>query len=240
MMIDPKWKATIMSSTSDARWDGYDCDIVRVVNEFNRHLSGVASYGKLDWKLIKAMVWTESGGPDNRAWKTRPMQIGNPGDPGLRSLFSGREGGELILGASNRTLTQATAISSPQMNIRAGVAYLLMRLARFEVAEVKDEVDKKTYEIVVKPGDSFDKIARQNGTTIATLSKLNGRQILRPGAKIIYQKSAMRKVIAGWAPITTAAIATRYNVGDSEYAAKLDFCLSAMRTTTEGGAKCVQ
>lgn len=239
-MIDSKWKETIMSSTSDARWDDYDCEIARVVNEFNRHLSGVASYAKLDWKLIKAMVWTESGGPDNRAWKTRPMQIGNPGDPGLRSLFSGKEGGELILGASNRTLSQATAISSPQMNIRAGVAYLLMRLARFEVADVPDDVDKKTYEIVVNPGDSFDKIARVNGTTVAMLSKLNGRQILRPGAKIAYQKSAMRKVIVGWAPMTTTTIATKYNVGDPEYAAKLDFCLRAMRATAEGGAKCVQ
>ncbi|HEX8886193.1 MAG TPA: hypothetical protein VF797_17035 [Noviherbaspirillum sp.] len=82
---------------SDRRWHAYDCDIQAAVSRFNRHLTGTPNYFSLDWRLVKAMVWTESGGPSNRAWTTRPIQIGNPGDPGLRALFSDKEGGSLIL-----------------------------------------------------------------------------------------------------------------------------------------------
>src|ERR1700739_3964497 len=91
------WQDTINTSLTDDRWHEYDCDIQRVVREFNNHLSGQSGYRSLDWQVIKAMIWTESGGPGNRAWKRNPMQIGNPGDPGLRALLSGNEGGDLIL-----------------------------------------------------------------------------------------------------------------------------------------------
>ncbi|WP_130301103.1 MULTISPECIES: hypothetical protein [unclassified Duganella] len=77
------------------------------------------------------MIWTESGGPDHRAWKRNPMQSGNPGDPGLRALLSGDEGGDLIPPPElAKALTESSVRSTPQMNIRAGTAYLLMRLAR--------------------------------------------------------------------------------------------------------------
>ncbi|HEX8886194.1 MAG TPA: hypothetical protein VF797_17040 [Noviherbaspirillum sp.] len=46
------------------------------------------------------------------------------------------------------------------MNIQAGIAYLLMRLAKFGMAIVIDPRDPKVYDIVVSPGDTFEKIAR--------------------------------------------------------------------------------
>ncbi|MFH5252883.1 peptidoglycan-binding protein, partial [Burkholderia semiarida] len=71
------------------------------------------------------MIWTETGGPTKTAWRLNPMQIGNPGDPGLAALLSGKEGGELVMPPElQRVLTVLSAASSPQMNIRAGVAYL--------------------------------------------------------------------------------------------------------------------
>ena len=119
-----KWQDTINQSITNGDWDGYDCDIMKIVGEFNRHLSGTKGYVPLNWKIIKAMVWTETGGPANASWNSRPMQIGNPGDPGLQALLSNKEGGELIIPSDiKHTLTIASAISSPQMNIRAGSTY---------------------------------------------------------------------------------------------------------------------
>jgi hypothetical protein len=80
------WQETIAGALKDSRWAEYDCDIQRGVTQYNRHLRNTPGFISLDWRLIKAMVWTESGGPGNRAWRSNPMQIGNPGDPGLRAF----------------------------------------------------------------------------------------------------------------------------------------------------------
>ena len=60
------------------------------------------------------------------------MQIGNPGDPGLKALLGNKEGGELIVPLFIPRLTEALAGMTPQSNIRSGVGYLLMRMAKFE------------------------------------------------------------------------------------------------------------
>jgi len=177
------WQTTIDGAISDSRWQDYDCDIQRIVNQFNRHLSSTTGYMSLDWRLIKAMVWTESGGPDSRAWRENPIQIGNPGDPGLTALLSGREGGELVIPPALRSrLTVGATRISPRMNISAGVAYLLMRLAAYGFATVPDEKDNGAYEVLVKPGNTLEKIAKSNGTTVDTLRKCNaGALVLRLG-----------------------------------------------------------
>ncbi|MGJ7918169.1 LysM peptidoglycan-binding domain-containing protein [Massilia sp. LXY-6] len=235
------WQATIDSALSDRRWHAYDCDIQAAVNRFNRHLTGTPNYYFLDWRLVKAMVWTESGGPTNRAWSTRPIQIGNPGDPGLRALFSDKEGGPLILPPDMKDrLTLASATATPQMNIQAGIGYLLMRLAKFGTATVTDATDNKVYEIAAKPGDTFERIARTNRTTVDTLKTLNKNMLtLRPGQTLRFQKASVRKVITRWDPPTPRNIAARYNVGDPDYARKLEYCLSVIRKAQEETA-CAQ
>jgi LysM repeat protein len=234
------WQDTIDGAVADLTWQEYDCDIQRIVAKFNRHLAGTASYRPLNWKLIKAMVWTESGGPNNRAWRDKPIQIGNPGDPGLAALFSANEGGNLIIPPELKNkLTITSAKSSPQVNIAAGIAYLLMRLAKYDVGNVLDERDKKIYEIVVKPGDTFDKIARANGTTIDTLKKSNpGTASLRPGQKLKYQKACTQKIIVRWEAASSSNIARRYNIGDPDYAKKLEYCLSVMRKSKSEESSC--
>lgn len=224
-----KWQETIDRALDDAKWDEYDCDIVRAVSEFNRHLINTKGYYPLDWQLVKAMVWTETGGPSNPAWKTRPMQIGNAGDPGLSALLSDKEGGDLIMPPDlQKSLTAAVAASNPRMNIKAGIAYLLMRFAVYGFETVND-ADTTTYSVTVMPGDSLDKIARANGTTIEILKKLNpGVNVLKPKQVLQYQKASVQKVIQRWQPVTTSAVAIRYNVGDSRYAKKLDYCLKLM------------
>lgn len=115
-----------------------------------------------------------------------------------------------------------------------------MRMARFDVGTVPDEKDHKVYEIVVKAGDSLDKIARTNGSTVDTLKTLNpGTFVLKPGQTLKYQKAAIRKIIVGWSMATTSYVAIRYNVGDPAYAKKLDYCLVVMRKRAAAADQCV-
>jgi hypothetical protein len=207
----------------------YDCDIRIAVNEYNRHLYSVAGYRSLDWLFIKAMIWVETGA-ESPQWTTNPIQIGNPRDPGLMALLKGNEGGDLILPPTLKPrLSALAATTTPSQNIRAGIGYLLMRLANFAIKSVPD-ADTSTYEVVVKPGDTLDRIAIKQGSTVELLRQLNSNaHVLRPGQALKYRKAAMRKVIVGWKPITTANIAFYYNTRDVMYASKMDYVLALIR-----------
>jgi hypothetical protein len=225
-----KWQDGINKAVGDAKWNTWDCEIQMAVNEYNRHLSGTAGYMRLDWQLIKAMLWVESGAA-NSEWKSMPMRIGVPGDPGLTSLLSGDEGGDLILPpAWKGRLTVSSARVIPAHNIRAGIGYLLMKMANYEYRSVPD-ADSNVYEVTVKPGDNLEKIAKAQGSTVDTLKKLNPTTIvLRPGQVLKYQKASVRRVITSWRHISTVLIAQRYNGGgDTHYATKLDYTLNAVR-----------
>lgn len=225
-----KWQDGLNKAVGNSKWDIYDCEIRIAVNEINRHLNGTAGYILLDWRLIKAMLWTETGAGATQ-WKIKPMQIGVSGDPGLTSLLSGNEGGDLILPPTwKRQLTIGSVRTIPAHNIRAGIGYLLIRTANFKHKSIP-AADTKFYEVKVKPGDSLDKIARVQGSTLEILKKLNPTAgVLRPGQVLKYQKGSIQQVITGWRHITTAMIARRYNGNrDPNYARKLDYALLLIR-----------
>ncbi|WP_062063394.1 LysM peptidoglycan-binding domain-containing protein [Cellvibrio sp. OA-2007] len=225
-----KWQDGLKKAVGDARWNAWDCEIQIAVNEYNRHLSGVAGYRSLDWLFIKAMLWTETGAGSSE-WNIKPMRIGVYSDPGLTSFLSGNEGGNLILPQAWRgRLTLSSVRVNPVHNIRAGIGYLLMKLATYEYRSVAD-TDTNIYEVTVKAGDSFDKIAKAHGTTIEVLTNHNPSAILlQKGQVLKYQKASVKRVIVGWRPISTQAIAQRYNGGgDPNYAKKLDYALSLIR-----------
>ncbi|PAJ82233.1 LysM peptidoglycan-binding domain-containing protein [Burkholderia ubonensis] len=229
-----KWQEGIKSAIGNPKWQMYDCEIRAAVGEYNRHLANVAGYRPLDWHLIKAIAWVETGAGDP-LWASNPMQIGMYNDPGLDGLLSGKEGGDLVMpGSVKSRLTRANARSEPACNIRAAIGYLLMRLANFSIQSVPD-TDRRTYEIAVKPGDSLDKIAKKQGSTTGMLRALNpGIGILRPGQVVKYQKAAIRKVIVGWKPTTTANIGRLYNTKNPDtYAKKLDHALAAIQQAKE-------
>jgi LysM repeat protein len=225
-----KWQDGINKAVGDAKWNSWDCEIQMAVNEYNRHLSGTEGYMRLDWQIIKAMVWVETGA-NNSEWNSKPMQIGVAGDPGMASLLSGKEGGDLILPTGlEAKLTTGSVRTIPAHNIRAGIGYLLMRMANFEHRSLLG-VDSKVYDVTVKPGDSLDKIAREQGSTVDTLRKLNpAATVLRPGQVLRCQKASMQRVVTSWRHISTMTIAQRYNGGgDPSYAKKLDYALSLIR-----------
>lgn len=224
------WQDGINKALNNPAWDAHDCDIRIAVSEYNQYLSNTQGYIYLDWKLIKAMLWVESGAK-SKEWKVKPMQIGVNGDPGLNAFLSDKEGGELILPPSLQgRLNSGNAKAIPYYNIRAGIGYMLMRMANYDYASTAG-TDTKIYEIAVKPGDSLDKIARTQGTTIATLKKLNlATENLRPGQILKYYKASVQKVILGWNVPTSQMIASRYNGGkDKRYSQKLDYALAILR-----------
>jgi hypothetical protein len=223
-----KWQGGIGRAVGNASWDSWDCEIQVAVNEYNRYLSGVAGYRPLDWRLVKAMTWVETGA-NSSEWRIKPLQIGVPGDPGLASFLHGNEGGDLILPTTWKgKLTMASARSNPVHNIMAGIGYLLMRMATFEHRSVP-VADTIVRDIIVRPGDSFHKIANAHGSTIEVLKRLNpGITILRPGQILKCRKASIRRVITGWRAIYAESVALRYNSmrQDKNYAKKLHFALS--------------
>lgn len=229
-----RWQDGLDKAARDRKWNAYDCEIRMTVDEFNRHLSRTPGFKALDWKLIKAMLWTETGA-GNPEWKTKPMQIGVAGDPGLKALLSGTEGGELILpSAWQARLSFGSVTTIPSHNIRAGVAYLLMRMAYFEYRTVLSPNAATIEEVKVSPGDSLAKIARKHGSTPDILKRLNdGVSTLQVGQTLKFQKGRVERVITGWRSISTTMIAQRYNGGgDPNYAKKLDHALTLI---TKGG-----
>lgn len=233
-----EWQDGLTRAVGDAKWHAWDCEIQAAVNDYNRHLSGTAGYLSLDWRTIKAIVWIETGA-NHPQWHIKPMQIGVQGDPGLRSLLSGNEGGDLIIPpAWKGRLTTSSATTLPSHNIRAGIGYLLMRMANYEYRSVIDR-DAKVYEVKVAPGDTLDKIARRNGSTTAVLKTLNpAAEVLRPGQILKYQKAAVRRIITGWRPLSAMSVAVRYNSmrSDVNYAKKLEHAIGLVNSTQ--GALC--
>jgi hypothetical protein len=222
------WKDTIDGSRINKAWNDYDATIQQTVNAYNTYLPTTTGFTPLSWKLVKAMVWTETGGPSKPAWLSRPMQIGNAGDPGLAALLGGKEGGDLIMPpkiADGLTLQNANL---PEKNIQAGVGYLLMRAANYAYVNVEDIADV-VHDYVVKPGDTFTSIARRSGSTVAELNALNpGVGSLRIGQKVSVRKAKISKKIVGFKKLDSAMVAKLYNTKDERYADKLDYCLKVM------------
>jgi LysM repeat protein len=224
--LNPKWKHTVDNGVSNKDWDEYDSLIQSEVNDYNQRLANTPHFTTFNWKMFKAMVWVESGGPHNVAWKMRPMQIGNLHDKGYPSLRNGDETAPLIMSDKLKEDIKGD-INQPQLNVRAGIAYALVRLTTSAIKSVDDPKDTTIHEYTVEKGDYFDNIAPKVDTTVASLQKLNPTaKVLKIGQKIKYRKASLQRVITGWRPLTTANLAKLYNHRDPHYMEKLDYVLA--------------
>jgi LysM repeat protein len=224
------WAAGLAKAVEDPKWAFWDCETQVAVGEYNKYLGDTPGYVTLDWQLIKSMLWTETGA-NSPQWKTKPLQIGVPGDPGLSSLLGGKEGGELILLPQWQARLTANAVKTiPEYNLRAGIGYLLMRLSNSEYRTVVAE-GSTIGKVTVKAGDSLDRIARAQGSTTDLMKQLNpSATVLRAGQVLQVQKASVQRVITGWKAISTDNIADLYNGGgDSNYAKKLNYALSLVK-----------
>ena len=226
MAIDPKWKDTVKQGINDAKWDKYDNIIKAEVDSYALKFKALAS--KVDWLLLKAMLWTESGGPTNSAWNTRPLQIGNTGDPAFAVLKNGAEGSDLIMSDDLKKSIASGSINTPEVNIKAGITYLYTRMTVTNIVSVRDLKDSKEYEYTVVAGDNLEKISKKVHTTIFELRRLNPKSsgVLKIGQKLKYIKAQMKRSIISWREFSANVVADRYNGGgDINYAAKLTYIL---------------
>ncbi len=233
-----KWKTGIDGASGDPAWNSHDEEIQRAVNEYNCYLMGKAGYVPLDWRVVKAMLWTETG-PRDRQWRSRPMQIGvvagGKEDQGLGAFLDAGEHRDLILPPQwRKKLSTSSVRTIPRDNIMAGIGYLLMRMAKFETRSVAND-GAPTVDYKVKPGESLWSIAKAHHSTPDRLKELNnGHTFVREGQIIKFQEASSREVIVGWRQMTPEIIQDRYNhsdgslVGDENYSKKVGYALDAI------------
>jgi LysM repeat protein len=227
MGLSRGWTNTVDNGVANASWDAYVATIQTEVQVYNTRFAG-SGYTAVDWKLCKAILWVESGGPTSPAWTKRVMQIGNPGDPAYGTLKGGGSTVSLIVSTSLASDLQHKSIDDPQLNIRAAIAFLFLRMAQFEDKSVIDPAETADHTYTVVPGDNLSAIGRKVGTTVEVLKAMNpgADKMIKPGQVLKYRKAAVRTVIVGWRAFNTANIAQRYNGnGDPNYAEKLNYVL---------------
>ncbi|HEU0184992.1 MAG TPA: LysM domain-containing protein [Blastocatellia bacterium] len=248
---DPRWegwKRTVDEGLTKKEWDEYDALIKREVDSYNNQFRGKPGYKDVDWLLFKAMLWAESGGPKNPAWKTKALQIGNTGDPGYQTMKYGAiayknpsapekqksEGSELIMSAQLAEDISTKSINDPNFNIRLGIAYVFTKMATVKFQQIVDAKDSNTYEHRVAGGETADAIAKKVGTTLETLRVMNSSidiAKIQPGKTVLkYRKAKIDRALVSWAQFTTANLQILYNGnGDKKYAKKLDYVLELFK-----------
>lgn len=230
--ISPKWIQGIPTSPNEPAWSIYDSVIKDTVRAYDKQLQGQGRYPPLDWLLIKAMCWTETGAGAPE-WKTRPAQIGNTGDLGLQELLSRKPQYDLLIPPEYRTngpksLTFTSVRTDPVANIRAGVGYLLLGAASFSYQSIQDG-DKSLYHHKVVRGDSFGRIGKIERTTIEELGRDNPALVGRSltlGQDVQFRKASKRWVLISIRPLTPYQAALAYNTRSvDEYTKKMTYCL---------------
>lgn len=123
------------------------------------------------------------------------------------------------------------ALTDPQLNVRAGIAYALTRMAHTGQVSHIDPLDQSRRAYIVQSGDALARMSQTLGTTMENLRQNNPGvgDRLRPGDTIIYQRATMVPVITGWRDMTPTSLMDRYNGrGDTLYARKLQYVLDRL------------
>ena len=234
IISDPRFRMSIV----DPRWNEYDETIKQEVAFYNQKFAGVANFVPLDWRLVKAMMWTEvMAGPKGNPteWQQRPMQIGvvkgGKIDPGLPALKKGSENTDLIITPEFRAkLNQVTQMDGVT-NIKAGVAWLFRKAGGDQVKWNENKIDNPQImtATVIANEKGFDGLADRLETTIKNI-EINNPDIdprkLQAGQEIKYQKAHRERYISGWLDWRTAI--KNYNSkagsgeGDEKYLLKFD------------------
>ncbi len=226
-IVEPKSRTLTLLAKNplvDSRWSEYDAAIKQEVDGYNKRLKTVAGFQELDWRWVKAMVWTEViAGPDDAAWSSRPMQIGNPGDKGLEVVQKGLDHSDLVVSAEVRTAVKSDATGA--LNIRAGVAYLYHRAAfpHYKYSEIIDSSQIETYQLAA--GETLSGVASKVGTTVDELMRQSGLDAakaskLQIGATLKYRKAHKIWQITGW-DAWKDAIKAYNSPGDPKYVEKV-------------------
>ena len=211
-----EWKYFLNKAlvTNETKWDRYDAQFCIVVNLYNSFLRTTPGFVALDWKIVKALTWVETGA-NVPEWETRPMQIGNDGDPGLHQILATASGKLLLPPSYKALLTAANVVVNGNLNIQAGVGYLLWVFAHFgylpDAPRPRDPFPKPLSGSHPKPAHAHD----------------HGKHSLPPPIKTRY-------AVTGWKPITLETVAAHYNGGgDGNYLEKLRYSFAFANGTIQ-------
>lgn len=200
----------------------YDGFVDKYVEEFNKS-RGI----NLDSDLVRAVIFKECS-----ANKTNdPMQIANSVCPALEALVNGKENTNLI-GDFSRLKGKTKNNMFVEDGIYGGIGWLIHKAAIYEERIVEGD-ETAVYEI--KKGDSFWKIAKENGTTISTLMEYNlglDAKKLEIGKKLMVKSAKKEMYISGWRSWEEAV--KRYNGGgDSDYVEKVYSILKEIKDSKD-------
>ncbi|MBB5066697.1 LysM domain-containing protein [Granulicella mallensis] len=234
------WLRGIPHTPLDPDWSVYDNDIAVITRTYNEYLAKQQGFVPLDPLLVKAMCWTETGA-NVPEWRTRPMQIGNAGDAGLAELLKTKPLNRLLLppafykgGALQ--LTSANVRTIPAFNIRAGIGYLLLRACRLNGPWLPVD-NGQTFSDKVRKGDSLDRIAARDHTTVDELRNANPKlnpSALKLGAELSFRHMTEYFFLGFVGRVDEARAAATYNNNDVDgYTKKLLYCMWVF----QGGAQ---
>jgi LysM domain len=229
--LDGEWEATAFAALKDPRSDEYDSTIMHELRNYNARFATTPGFEKLRLHLFKAVLLTESGGPSSIEWTCRPMQIGNPGDPGYDVLREHQENPNIIMSRALQRDIATKSIDHPILNIRAGIALVLTKAARFRCRSEVDSFDHRTYTHVVVEGESLFQISEAEHTTAQELKESNPElsKTLHAGQRLRFRRAHIVTEIAGWRDIDVEFLANRYNGdGDPEYSSKVSYLLEKL------------
>ncbi len=219
------WKLGMMHIDLSV-WSTHDHIIQTTVAAFDRFHSGRSGYVGPRWELVKAVVWIESGGPNNSAWKNKPMQIGVRGDLGIVDVTTKPEMALFIPPEIRRRLDAATIRNSPAANIEAGLALMHRKMAF---------LSRKPKTNPHLPGSETAALGDAMGRAVWTLATRNQAKLPIMGSKPHHRDRrahegphALESYICAWLPFCPVTIYQRYNVGDNTYVRKLEFCMKLM------------
>lgn len=231
IISDPR----LRMSLEDKRWNEYDDTIKKEVAFYNQKFAGVAGFVPLDWRWVKAMVWTEvMAGPNERKgqWQTYPMQIGivkgGVTDPGLPALKNGSENTDLIITPEFRAKLNQTTQMDGATNIKAGIAWLIRQACGDLVLVNENKIDDPQILTYTLDNKAFNGIEDKLKTTIKNIEinnpGINFNKSL-PGQEIKYQKAHKERYISSWLDWKTAI--KNYNskklgIGDDKYTPKFE------------------
>ncbi|MFO0587538.1 MAG: hypothetical protein U0441_08365 [Polyangiaceae bacterium] len=233
MSLNKGWTNTIDAGLTDPSARKYDTTVSSFVNEYNARLEKTPDYVLADYKLIRAMMWVESGGPKGSQWNGRVMQIGNNGDPGYDALRNHEGAVPLVVApATLKRLAEAKPgdINDPFFNIEVGIAYVWTRLCKTDVGTIVDDATDRTHTVAPK-GEIASRLAHSEGTTLQDLQQSNpgvNLNALKGGSVLHFHKSHNGRRIKSWMAFTAENIARTYNVGDPAYADKLRYVMSVI------------
>ena len=190
----------------------------------------------LDWRWVKAMVWTEVlAGPNESKsqWQKLPMQIGvvkgGVTDPGYGVVRDAGqdEGADLVVEDELKQKVQNRANVVGHLNVRTGIAYLFIRYIDGIGAD-DDKITNSTLQTyTIQSGDKISKLISKGiiKTTQVNIIKntpgLTKENIgdLEPGQVIKYQEAEARRKITKWKDWMEAI--RLYNNKDLEYIPKV-------------------